>query len=98
MTQTNEVICKNCGQSTIPFQNSGNCEFCGENALHKTKYTSNLDLAKAIIQRYPQILAEKVWEGDVREMILNNIDDGKYVSHSISITKPVEIFIKEVIE
>ena len=49
-----------------------------------------LTLAKALIQRYPQILAEKVWEGE--RLYLSNIFEwanGK--------SENIEVFIREVV-
>jgi len=60
-------------------------------------------LAKAIIQRYPQILAEKVWEGDVGTIFANgkcvyqteffDMPNKEWKNH----LKKVQLFIREVV-
>lgn len=63
-------------------------DFLGRNANY---IFSTEELAKAIIQRYPQILAEKVWEGE--RLYLSSIFEwakGK--------SENIEVFIREVVE
>ena len=36
---------------------------CNNTWKHEFKTSREVDLAKSIIARYPQVLAEKVWEG-----------------------------------
>lgn len=56
-------------------------------------------MAKAIIAKYPQILAEKVWEGKTYMIQQSNADGVNYFEYIYStngIPKKVEVFIREV--
>lgn len=59
------------------------------------------DIAKAIIQRYPQILAEKVFEGKAKEIEIWNSSDHSKLNDAIlydNEAKNIEVFIREVKE
>lgn len=56
-------------------------------------------LAKALIQRYPQILAEKVWEGEakfLKALYKNNDSDFVFHNYPSNENKNIEVFIMEV--
>lgn len=68
------------------FNSLANMEFCEA-------------LAQAIIAKYPQILAEKVWEGKTYMLQQSSADGVNYFEYIYStngIPKKVEVFIREV--
>ncbi|MBP9717078.1 MAG: hypothetical protein KBD51_04020 [Candidatus Levybacteria bacterium] len=47
---------------------------CNNTWKHEFKTSREVDLAKSIIAHYPQVLAEKVWEGDASLMDIDDLD------------------------
>jgi hypothetical protein len=70
-------------------------KFLDDSAIAHEDVTNKelLEVAKALIQRYPQILAEKVWEGhsplDFHDRMKRTIKPEKYAG------KKIEVFIRE---
>lgn len=59
-----------------------------------------LSIAQAIIQRYPQILAEKVWGGEakfLKALYKNNDTDFVFHNYPSNENKNIEVFIREVV-
>lgn len=77
-------------------------EIMDEDYFHNDYEYNPMRVIKKIIQRYPQILAEKVWEGRanaIHSQTENSLDDGHetiWVSRKLKDSN-IEVFIREVV-
>jgi len=77
-------------------------KFLDDSAIAHEDVTNKelLEVAKALIQRYPQLLSEKVWEGESSYLYSNSgnmlSSKSEQVWHNFSDPIKVEVFIREV--